>query len=124
LPNRNARTLSSISTKHETDLEDRLRARKTPGSGAKLDKGDLNSREDPLQAHLHGRTTYKYELKATGGKSLAVSLTWLRKITQQAIDTGRVPLLALRFESAKSPVKKDFVVMEMDHFLELVGDET
>ena len=100
-----------------------MRAKKTTASGAKLDKGDLNSKEDPLEAHLNGRVTYKYELKATGKKSLSVSLKWLDKITHEALLTGRVPLLALRFEGAELPTKKDFVVMELEHFMALVGED-
>lgn len=98
-----------IHDKHESSLAEDVNGKRTVGSGNKSDKGDVKTKK------------YRYEAKATEKRSFSIKLDWLEKITKEAIDSGRLPVLSILLESAESPCTKKWVMIEQEHFIELSG---
>ena len=72
--------------KAEKHASKRLKARLSPGSGSIGGyKGDF------------GSDAYLFESKATVNESISIKLEWLRKISCEAIDTNREPVLCVQF---------------------------
>ncbi len=57
-------------------------------------------------------------MKATSKKSMSVKLEWLEKITREALETDRFPILQIRFEQAQL-ADKDWVLIELPQYVEM-----
>ena len=74
----------------------RLGGRQTPGSGSKdHSKGDIVL------------TQFLVENKTTNGESLSVKLSWLRKISAEAIGRTKEPALAFQFVNGQGQPSAD-----------------
>lgn len=95
---------------HEKDTEDVVSGKRTPGSGSKAhSKGDVRSSE------------YLVECKSTERLSMSFKLAWLEKITSEAADAGKIPLVSVRFDQAVV-ASKDWVMIPVDFFEELTDN--
>jgi Holliday junction resolvase len=82
--------------------------RRTPASGALWQcKSDVVSE--------HFRIECKTKVKPS--KSITVQKEWVDKITLEALQTGKTPLLVISFGDGK-----DYVLMEANDFLTMAGD--
>ena len=96
-----------LSDVHEVQAASRLGHRRTAASGASpLSKSDSVGGLD------------RCEMKATSKKSLSVKLAWLEKITEEAISTGRYPILQIRFENAQL-ADKDWVLVDLPQYRDM-----
>lgn len=60
---------------------------------------------------------YQIECKQTGKQSLALKVEWLEKITAEALPSGRIPLVAIRFLNIEDPLTdKDWVLVPATEF--------
>ena len=64
---------------------------------------------------------YRIECKSTIAASMVVHHDWLLKIVQEALETGKVPLLSISFTyvSGKPVPNGDWICMQKSHFKEL-----
>jgi Holliday junction resolvase len=62
----------------------------------------------------------RVECKATMKKSLTLKLEWFEKITREAIDSGREPVVALRLEAA-TLAERDWVLIPRSTYVELTS---
>lgn len=64
---------------------------------------------------------YRIECKSTVAESISVKLDWLRKISHEALETGRTPLLVVSFvyEQGKAKQDGDWVLMRRSDWEEL-----
>lgn len=93
---------------HEDRVAKKMGGKKQPASGAMLlHKGDV----------LSGR--YLVEAKTSGKKSIRVSQSWLEKISDEAAQTNKIPLLALGFPNIRLGVDRDWVCVPMKEFVKL-----
>jgi len=100
---------TKISKKHEKDVEARSGGKRTPGSGnIKGKPGDVTD------------NTFLHECKATHGGGTQIEAKWLKKISLEALVTGRIPLLELRFEAQEAPCSKDWVMLPAMEFQALL----
>lgn len=96
--------------KHEKDTEKDLKGKRTPGSGSRPhSKGDVSS------------DAYLTECKSTEKLSLSIKLAWLEKITREACNVGKIPLVSLRFDHAHF-ASKDWIMVPQEYFKELIED--
>lgn len=87
-------------------------ARLTPASGAMAGaKGDMTVGE------------YLIEAKSTVNKSMSLKLLWLEKITHEAITTGKIPAVSVRFTNDYGDAVRggDWVMMPASEFKELTN---
>lgn len=76
----------NIGRKNEKQTSRRLNAKLTPGSGATATfKGDMTF------------NNYLVECKATENNSLSLKLEWLGKISREALEVGKKPLMTITF---------------------------
>lgn len=100
---------TKISKKHEKDIAAKFGGRRVPGSGNILGMpGDVKD-----QLFLH-------ECKATKGGGTQIDANWLRNVSQQATDIGRIPLLELHFAKQTAPSHKNWVMMPVLDFLAIL----
>ncbi len=100
-------------TKAEKGTAKRLGATLTPASGAlEGAKGDMH------------RGTILMENKSTIKGSMSLKLDWLIKISQEALEKGQTPALALQFTTESGvPVKRGAWVMVPEAvFNEMLGE--
>lgn len=101
-------TTTDRSQKHEKDRATASGKRRTPGSGNRPGRpGDLSGNTDLS------------ELKTTKKTDTRIQLSWLRKISHEALSLGRQPVLELRFESLTPPTPKDWVLLPAAYYDEL-----
>ena len=99
---------TEISTRHERETAKKSKGQRVPGSGNKLGKpGDVRGVGD-LQ-----------ELKATGKTDTRIKLSWLRKISHEALTQGRYPVVNMRFEKLEPPTPTDWVMIPADVYEDL-----
>lgn len=99
--------------KAEGSLAHRLRATLQPGSGALAGaKGDMKKGQ------------YLIESKTAVGESFTLRHEWLRKIYQEALETGMTPAMAVTFVDhlGKSERNGRWIMIPESVFNELVGD--
>lgn len=97
----------------ETKLAKRIGAKLTPASGAMTGaKGDMK------------RGNFLIESKATQNESMSLKRDWLLKINIEALETGKLPALAVIFtnESGKSEPRDRWIMLKETDFIELVSD--
>jgi hypothetical protein len=64
---------------------------------------------------------YVYQLKSTEGKSASiVKLSDLAMLTKRALVQNKEPIMVVTFEKAISPMPKDWVMIPMEIFKELL----
>lgn len=107
----------SIAKKHERAVERSRGQRRTPASGSL--PGRKSDLEEVSRDYRPGRPLDRTECKATRKRSMSIQLAWLEKITEEALATGRVPVVDLFFENARQPAKDRWVLIERDHYEEL-----
>jgi Holliday junction resolvase len=96
----------------EKRLAKRTNSRRVPGSGASVNaKGDVRGKD------------YLIEAKSTEKLSLSIKMKWLEKITKEAKEIARKPMLAITFKDMPLLVDKDWVMIPLSDFKELVGEE-
>lgn len=79
-------TTRKFSQRRENKLGKKYGAKPTPNSGARWhSKGDLSSSE-----HL-------FEVKSTNASQMTIHKEWLEKIRQEAIKTGKEPIMVIDF---------------------------
>jgi len=95
--------------KQERDTAKKLDGRRHAASGSVWwEKGD-GSTDDIL-----------FECKLTGGASIILRQKTLKMACRQAISTGRMPLIAVRFTSVSDPfIPHDWIVAPLDDFAEM-----
>ena len=98
-------------TGHERDVARSVGGYPTAGSGNKPG----NKSDVVVPKTLFLESSERIECKKTSRKSLSISLKWLEKIAREAVDTGRTPVIALRFECAEF-ADKDWVMIEQRHY--------
>lgn len=84
--NANQPKIGHVGRVSEAKVAKKLAARLTPASGALAGaKGDMSV------------NNYLIEAKSTVKRSLSLKLDWLEKINHEALSTGKVPALSVRF---------------------------
>ncbi len=103
--------------RHERDTASATGGRTTAASGARPGhKSDVvGSRDD------YGDRADRIECKATSRKSMSIKLAWWEKIETEAAESGREPVLAIRFERTGAR-DVDLVVIDRNTYLELIND--
>ncbi len=97
---------------HEDRVAKRTKGTKQKASGAKLlHKGDV----------LSGR--YLVEAKTSGKKSIRVNQSWLEKISNEAMQTKKIPVLALGFPNMPVPIDRDWCCIPMKEFVKLMEEK-
>lgn len=94
----------------------RLGGRQQPGSGSIAGaKGDITA--------TIGTREVLVENKSTVNKSFVVKYDILAKINAEALEVGRIPVLAIQFVNGagKSEPRDRFIVLREDHFHELTS---
>ena len=93
---------------HEDRVAKKMKGKKQPASGAQLlHKGDV----------LSGN--FLVEAKTSGKKSIRVNQAWLEKISNEAAQTNKIPVLALGFPNMPVPHDRDWVCVPMKEFVKL-----
>jgi len=86
----------------------RVGGHRQPASGAFTGmKGDVKSKR------------FLFDAKRTKFGSMAITVDWLRKISREAEDAGKIPALSLEWEETPMHIEKDWVVVPMYAFEEL-----
>lgn len=96
----------------EANLAKRLKGVQTIASGAiAFDKGDIKLEQ------------FLVESKATILDSLTVSLNWLAKINQEALERTRHPALAIQFVTSNGSIKKNgsWVLIKESDFIDYLS---
>lgn len=97
---------------HENRVAKKTKGTKQKASGAKLlHKGDV----------LSGK--YLVEAKTSGKKSIRVNQSWLEKISAEAMQTNKIPALALGFPNMSIPHDRDWVLIPMKEFVKLTEEK-
>jgi hypothetical protein len=100
---------TKISKKHEKDIAEKFGGTRVPGSGSFSGlPGDVKD------------NVFLHECKATDGGGTRIAAKWLKNISQQALDLGRIPLLELHFADQQEPASKDWVMLPVMDFLSLL----
>jgi hypothetical protein len=111
----NAQSKSAHGGKSEKRLAKNLGARLQPASGAlSRFKSDM----------VVGR--YRIESKSTTNNTLALALSWLHKITSEALSSKQVPVVTISFvtpEGKPQDLNAEWVLMPMYHFKDLTEGE-
>lgn len=85
-------------------------ARLTPASGA-------------VQGHKSDMYTpeYRIEAKSTQNASMSLKLEWLVKITEEALNTNKVPVLTVSFTDSVGRPRRfgDWVMIPLSHYEEI-----
>lgn len=96
--------------KSEKRLAVHVGARLTPASGA-VDghKSDMYTPE------------YRLEAKSTQNASMSIKLEWLVKITEEALNTNKVPALTVSFTDGVGRPRRfgDWVMIPLSHYEEI-----
>ena len=96
---------------HEDRVAKKMKGKKQPASGAlPMHKGDI----------LAGN--FLVEAKTSGKKSIRVSQHWLEKISSEAMQTNKTPVLALGFPNMPIPYEQDWVMLSLKEFNKLRGE--
>lgn len=83
-------------------------ARCTVGSGNKwTDKSDVVTEQFRIEC----------KTKATKSKSITLQKEWFDKISMEAFETNKIPLLAFSFGD-----RQDYFTLESEHFIALVNE--
>lgn len=101
----------------ENSLASRIRGELTQASGARQgDKGDVK-----LKKELH---KFLIECKSTQNDSLSLKLSWLLKISQEALESCCDPAVAINFTNDHGiPLKNGrWMMIREDKFKELIED--
>lgn len=81
-------TPRKFSQRRENKFAKKLDAKPTANSGARWhSKGDLSSK------------THLFEVKSTNANQMTIHKLWLEKIRQEALKTGKEPILVIDFGS-------------------------
>lgn len=97
--------------------------KRVPGSGAMgtlLNEGRLTGDVVGKVNGLSKELRIECKTGYGGSKQLTIQKEWLDKIGEEAGNTFAFPLLVAKFSGARSGVK-DFVVMDIDVFIELLN---
>lgn len=105
-----------MAKRHELDTAESAGGRRVGGSGSGEEKSDV-----VVALSTYGVVPTREECKATANRYITLKLDWLEKITQEAMATGRIPVLNIRFEGGYTHdlARKDWVVIERSYFDEL-----
>lgn len=96
-------------SRHEHEISEAL------GGHAHIGSGRLTGWKSDGSSDL-----YQIECKQTEKKSISLKLEWLEKITAEALPSGRIPILALKFLNVDDPlVDKDWILCPVSEFLRL-----
>lgn len=96
----------------ETRVAKSLSARLTSNSGAASQKGDMDLERGALR--------FKAESKSTKNAALQLELAWLVKISTEAFNRGRRPMLTISFtDELGKPRIQDWVAIPKSLFDEL-----
>lgn len=95
--------------RHERDISRRSGDRQVAGSGNKPGRPG-----DTMGAR------FIREGKSTKHASISISQEWMRKLIEQALRMGKVPLFEIRLEAAQVPVPTDWILLPADDFQELL----
>jgi len=106
-------------SKHEKDTAKSRGGYATAGSGSK--PGNKSDVVQPKTRLL--QSSERIECKKTTRKSLTISLKWLEKIVKEAVETGRTPVMAFRFEDAEF-AEKDWIMVERRHYEDLTQEDS
>jgi len=89
------------------------------GAEGTIASGALDEKSDGLLSV--GEMDFRIECKATRKNSIGLSYGWLRKIREEAMETGRIPLLTISFVhgDGQPRVAGEWVVMPMTLFKEI-----
>lgn len=98
--------------RHERETAKALDGHTTVASGSLGQKGDVWA--------VRGKDQLLVECKMTVKQSLSLKIEWLEKVLSQAIAAGRKPLMVLRFTQLKYASKRDWVLLPLDAYEELV----
>ena len=90
---------------HEKDIEKRTGDRRVPGSGNQPGRPMDNTGKRGREAKAFRS---KEQITGAGG---TIQGSWLVKLVQQAMDMNLRPVMELRFERAKLPVPRDWVLL-------------
>lgn len=88
---------------------------------------ELNAFRQPASGALDGmkgdvkHDDFLIEAKRTDSNVLPVSTRWLKKITKEAEEIGKVPALTLEWGDMFVGVEKDWIVIPLSVFKELIG---
>jgi hypothetical protein len=96
----------------ERRLADDLGARLTPNSGA-----TTRAKGDAVDAR------FRYEMKTTTKKQVPVDVKVLRKIWDEAVATGHLPVVVVTMDGMEPPVPKDWILIEKTTFVALCNGE-
>lgn len=100
---------TKISKKHEKDIAKRFGGKRVPGSG------NISGVPGDVKDNV-----FLHECKATKGGGTQINAKWLKNISRQSLDLGRIPLLELHFAKQKEPTPKDWVMIPVIDFLGLI----
>lgn len=106
-----------ISRKQEREMAKELSGVVTIGSGNKAMKGDVYGGNADAGQRIMA------ECKATEKRSISVKLDWLEKLVKEARESGREPVLLLRFDAAKQFGAHDWALLPKDRYIELLQVE-
>lgn len=102
------------SLKNEKKLEGKLRAKRTPASGAlpwPSSKGDEISKD------------FMYESKETRGTTIKLDLATIQKLCRDAAKIGKDPIFILTYYEMPYPLSKDWMVIPYEVFEKLMGSQ-
>lgn len=71
-----------------------------------------------------GEHDFRVECKATRNESMSLKYSWLKKIRDEAMSTGRIPVLTISFTEGDGKPKPagDWVMMPMSLWKEISGE--
>lgn len=123
--NKNKRKGSDWERKLVEILNENLQGtfKRIPGSGAigtLLDEGRLTGDVVGKVKGLSKELRIECKTGYGGSKQLTIQKEWLDKIGEEAENTFAIPLLIGKFSGAKTGVK-DFVVVDLDVFIDLLN---
>lgn len=101
---------TKASRKHERSVAKRSGARLVPGSGNK----------PGLPGDVGGRTFHR-ECKTTAKAGFVVSNRILKKVCDEALAIGRVPVVEIELRGVKPPVPTQWVLVPAEVFEEYTG---
>jgi len=99
--------------KAEVKTSRRLKGKLHAGSGNMGVKADFTVKD------------YKVENKATIHRSIKLELDWLLKVSQEAIEVGKIPALSIQFVNSQgTPLNKGrWVMIPEDEFKDLIENK-
>jgi len=104
--------MATKTKKQEKEIASLIKGKRCPASGAFYwAKSDAVSKK------------FRAECKLTEGKSIRITVEMIKKISKEAFQTHRDPLLAVRFENIEFPYDKDWLMLPARLFKELLTKE-